>query len=60
MAVTNKSWYKSKTLWINFIAVVALGFQTAYGFVVPADYLAYALGIINIIMRIITKTGLVE
>jgi len=59
MAETQKSkWYTSRTLWVNAIATVALGIQAQYGFVVPAEFQAYALVVINMFLRLITKTEL--
>ncbi len=58
MAATNKSFWKSRTLWANALATVALGIQTAYGFVIPAEFQAYALIGINALLRLITKQGL--
>jgi len=53
-----KSFWRSKTLWANALATVALGIQTAYGFVIPAEFQAYALIGINALLRLITKQGL--
>ena len=59
MAVTAKSkWYKSRTLWANAIGLIAVGVQTQTGFVVPPEYQAAALTVINFLLRIITKTEL--
>jgi len=55
-----KSWYLSKTLWVNAIALVALIIQTQWGFVVTPDLQAYALVVINVILRLITKAELVS
>ena len=57
--VTAKSkWYVSKTLWVNAIATAALAIQTAYGFQVSPEIQAYALVVINVILRLVTKTEL--
>lgn len=53
-----KVWYRSKTLWVNLIAVVALIAQAQYGFVIaPAEQVGI-LAVINVILRAITNEGL--
>ena len=51
---------RSKTLWVNLIALVALVTQLEYGFVVAPGEQASAIVVINLILRIITKEGLFE
>lgn len=53
-----KEWYKSKTVWINVIMLVALLAQTQTGFVVSADEQMGILAVINLILRIVTTQGL--
>ena len=53
-----KKWYLSKTLYINVLAAVALFLQNQYGYVLPAEFQAYLLIVINLVLRTITKTGL--
>ena len=53
-----KRWYTSKTLWLNLLAIVALGVQTEFGYVLDAEAQAVILATINLILRIITKKGL--
>jgi hypothetical protein len=53
-----KKWYLSKTVWINFIAVIALAIQTQTGFVVPEQYQTWGIVVINFVLRFITKEGL--
>lgn len=56
-----KPWYQSKTVWINALTLTALILSTimqwpdlqAY-----ATYIAYALTIVNIILRFITTSKL--
>lgn len=53
-----KVWYKSKVLWVNVIAVVAMLVQAKYGFIIePVDQVAI-LGVINLILRATTHGGL--
>lgn len=54
-----KPFWKSKTLWVNVIATIALGYQTATGFVIAPEYQAYALAVVNFLLRVITKQELV-
>jgi len=53
-----KKWIRSKTLWVNIIAIVAIILQTEYGFVISPEVEVAALGMINLILRAITKEGL--
>jgi hypothetical protein len=52
-----KAFYYSKTLWVNLIAMAAMGLQSYYGQVVldPTAQVAI-LGFINVALRIVTKT----
>ena len=55
----SKPWYTSKTLWVNAIAFVALALQSfGTGFVIGVEEQAGILIVLNILLRIITKTGL--
>jgi uncharacterized membrane protein len=49
-----KKWYASKTLWVNFIALVALLLQSQIGFELTSEETAAILTIINLILRAIT------
>lgn len=53
-----KKFWKSKTFWVNLIALVALALQIEYGFIASIELQAIALGIVNLILRTITKEGL--
>ena len=50
-----KSILTSKTFWGNLIALVALGLQVQFGWVVTVEYQAGALTVINVALRFITK-----
>lgn len=57
------NWYKvvrSKTIWVNSIALIALIAQTATGFVIPAGQQASILVFVNLILRAVTKESLFE
>jgi uncharacterized membrane protein len=55
----NKEFYKSKTLWVNLIAFVALVAQIIFGFAIDAETQVGLLAVINLILRLVTKSGLV-
>lgn len=55
-----KKWYLSKTLWVNAIALVAMGVQIATGKeVLSAETQLIMLSGINFALRMITKEGLI-
>lgn len=53
-----KTWYKSKTLWVNLIAIAAMFLQPVTGLVLDADTQVGILGFINVILRLVTKEQL--
>lgn len=50
-----KPWYKSRTLWANVIAVVAIIFA---GLELTQEETAAILGVINVLLRLITREKL--
>ena len=56
--MNTKRWYTSKTLWLNLLAIVALGVQAEFGYILDAEAQAVILATINLALRIITKEGL--
>ena len=50
-----KAWYKSKTVWVNIIALVALVVQNEIGFKVSAEEQVAILAVVNLILRLLTK-----
>ena len=54
-----KPFYLSKTLWVSFIALVALAIQTQTGWVVPPEYQIALLGGIEFALRFFTKQAIV-
>jgi len=56
--ITTKVWYKSKVLWVNIIALIALMAQMAYGFVIAPEEQAAIIIVINLILRAATGSGL--
>ncbi len=53
-----KYYLKSKTLWANTIALIALILQMKYGFVISPDEQFAILTVINLGLRPMTNTGL--
>ena len=56
--VTTKKWYKSKTIIVNVITVVALIAQTQTGFIIAPDEQMGILAVINLALRAVTTSGL--
>jgi len=52
---TKKSWYKSKTFWVNLIALIAIPIQAYSGYTISAGTETSVLAVINLILRTITK-----
>lgn len=54
-----KEWYKSKTMWVNGLAALGIIFQMATGTqFASAEEQAGVLVVINLLLRLITKSGL--
>jgi Mg2+/citrate symporter len=53
-----KPWWKSRTIWVNIIALVLLLVSKATGFEIPIEAEATLLSVINVIMRSITGSGI--
>lgn len=55
----SKPWYTSKTLWVNAIAFAALLLQSfGTGFIIAPEEQAGILVVLNILLRLVTKTGI--
>jgi hypothetical protein len=54
-----KSWYTSKTMWLNIMAIVVIMLETAID-VVPLtpERMTIVLAIINILVRLQTSTAI--
>ena len=52
----NKAWYKSKTLWVNFLAVIGI---VVFGKEFTVETVGIALTVINFLLRLITKESVV-
>lgn len=55
---TGKEWYKSKTLWLNAIAFLAVVLQMNAGIGLTAEEQVGLLAVINLVLRLITTQGL--
>ena len=55
----NKKWYKSKTVYLNLIALILLIVQSAVGVeVIPVELQATIVSILNLAARTITNTNI--
>ena len=54
-----KKWLKSKTLWINVIAIAVIIVQGEYGYVVTPELQLSILAGINFMLRLISKENIV-
>jgi len=54
-----KTWYTSKTLWVNAIAIVAIIAQGQFGFIIDPMAQMAILGLVNMVLRIITGEDIV-
>ena len=58
----SKVWYKSKTLWVNIIAIIAVLCNAIWGINMDAEtqvvLSSSILAIVNIVLRITTKQAL--
>jgi hypothetical protein len=52
-------WYTSKTLWVNALAVIALVAQSQWGYVLTPESQVAILGVVNLVLRAVTKTEIV-
>ena len=55
----SKHWYASKTLWVNFLAIVAIILNSQFGIELDVEVQAALatsiLAIINIVLRFVTR-----
>ena len=54
----NKIWWKSKTLYINIIALLLIIVQANTGFIFPLEYQATILAVLNAINRMLTNSNI--
>lgn len=51
----SKTWWTSKTLWVNVLAIAAAIVTNQAGIEINAETQVSILGVINLILRIVTK-----
>lgn len=57
--MTNKKWYKSKTVYLNLIALALIIVQSAIGIeIIPVEIQATIVSILNLATRTITNTNI--
>jgi uncharacterized membrane protein len=54
-----KKWFESKTLWVNAISIVGVFLAKHFGIEITAEMTVTILGVINAILRFITKQPIV-
>jgi hypothetical protein len=52
----SKKFWLSKTFWMNVLAIIFIVVASLTGWEAPAPVMVTALGVINILLRSITKT----
>ena len=52
---TGKKWIESKTLWVNFLAIIADIVANLTGHALPIGWDVVALSIINMVLRTLTR-----
>lgn len=56
--MNKKAWWRSKTLWVNVVAGLALLLQSQFGFVLDGELQGAILAMVNLALRLITKEPL--
>ena len=55
VVATAKRWFKSRTLWVNALTVVAVVLDKLTGLnMINAKYVATALAVVNLVLRVLT------
>lgn len=53
--MNKKSWWQSKTLWVNILTIAAGTLQQISGKnIVPNEYIVIGLAVVNMILRTVT------
>ncbi len=50
-----KKWYRSKTLWVNLIALISLFLNEKVGVPISESEQMAILSVVNIVLRLVTK-----
>lgn len=53
-----KAWYTSRTLWANAIAILGGALAKFTGVEIDSETAVGLLGLVNIVLRVVTKSGL--
>lgn len=53
-----KPWFYSKTIWTNILAIVGVLLAQYTGVTLSADETIAILAVVNLVLRVVTKTGL--
>lgn len=54
-----KKWFKSKTIWVNVIAIIIFAIEKFAGIgYIDIETMSFILGILNLILRLITKEAI--
>lgn len=53
-----KPFWKSKTFWVNAIAIATFAVQQYTGYVVPAEGQLFLLAVVNFLLRLVTKQAI--
>lgn len=56
--MSKKKWWKSRTLWVNAIALGSVFLSKAFGIELTAGQIAVGMTLLNALMRLITGSGL--
>jgi len=54
-----KIWYKSRTLWVNFIALFAMILQMQFGFILDAETQGAIIILLNVFLRFDSDSAIV-
>lgn len=50
-----KSWFKSKTLWVNVLSIVTIVAGSEFGYVITPETQVYILSAVNFALRFVTS-----
>jgi hypothetical protein len=53
---TKKKFWLSRTFWLNIVAIVAMIIQAQLGWVMPPETQTTALALINMVLRLVTRS----
>ena len=53
-----KPWYRSRTMWLNILGIVAFISQEQFGFVISPELQGLILFTLNLLLRLDTQSGI--